>query len=105
MQNHGGFCQKVQNYAKAPFMNLNNAKAASFYAKTCKTPNVLIQITQKHTLLMQNPAKVAIVLIRNVQIMQKQCKIMQKHIVFDCRTSSFFDKSAKLCKSTVNEPK
>ena len=54
----GFFYQKVQNYAKAPFMNLNNAKAASFYPKTCKTPNVLIQITQKHTLLMQNPAKV-----------------------------------------------
>ena len=32
----GFFCQKVQNYAKAPFMNLNHAKAPNFYAKTCK---------------------------------------------------------------------
>ena len=77
-------CQKVQNYAKAPFMNLNNAKAASFYAKTCKTPNVLIQIMQKHTLLMQNPAKVAIVLIRNVRIMQNHAKAMQNHAKAHC---------------------
>ena len=95
MQNHakavqkhakswGFFCQKVQNHAKAPFMNLNNAKAASFYAKTCKTPNVLIQIMQKHTLLMQNPAKVAIVLIRNVRIMQNHAKAMQNHAKAHC---------------------
>ena len=77
----GFFCQNVQNYAKAPFMNLNNAKAPSFYAKT---PNVLIQIMQKHTLLMQNPAKVAIVLIRNVRIMQNHAKAMQNHAKAHC---------------------
>ena len=44
----------MQNYAKAPFMNLNNAKAASFDAKT---PIILIQIMQKHTFLIQKNAK------------------------------------------------